>query len=178
MPSRRTATVTAGSAISMANGAKRISATMRQTHAAGEKLFVDYAGDTVPVFDQMTGRGASRAHLRRRARGVQLHLCRGALVEGLADWIGAHVNALTAIGGVPKAVVLRQSEGRGHQAVALRARHQSHLSGPGGALRLCGAADAGDASRATRPRWKSPSSSSSASSWRGCGTGGSSRWWS
>ena len=24
--------------------------------------------------------------------------------EGLADWIGAHVNALAAIGGVPKAI--------------------------------------------------------------------------
>jgi transposase len=27
---------------------------MRHTHPAGEKLFVDYAGDTVPVFDQIT----------------------------------------------------------------------------------------------------------------------------
>ena len=32
-----------------------VSATMRQTHVAGEKLFVDYAGDTVPVFDGATG---------------------------------------------------------------------------------------------------------------------------
>ena len=32
-----------------------ITATMRQTHAAGEKLFVDFAGDTVPVFDGLTG---------------------------------------------------------------------------------------------------------------------------
>ena len=32
-----------------------INATMRQTHAAGEKLFVDFAGDTVPVFDALTG---------------------------------------------------------------------------------------------------------------------------
>ena len=32
-----------------------ISATMRQTHAAGEKLFVDFAGDTVPVFDALSG---------------------------------------------------------------------------------------------------------------------------
>jgi transposase len=28
---------------------------MRQTHAAGEKLFVDFAGDTVLVFDGLTG---------------------------------------------------------------------------------------------------------------------------
>ena len=32
-----------------------VSATMRQTHVAGEKLFVDYAGDTVPVFDGASG---------------------------------------------------------------------------------------------------------------------------
>jgi transposase len=32
-----------------------ITATMRQTHAAGEKLFVDFAGDTVAVFDAATG---------------------------------------------------------------------------------------------------------------------------
>ena len=34
---------------------KTLSATMRQTHAAGEKLFVDFAGDTVAVIDPLTG---------------------------------------------------------------------------------------------------------------------------
>jgi hypothetical protein len=34
---------------------KRISPTMRQTHLAGEKLFADWAGDTMPVFDATTG---------------------------------------------------------------------------------------------------------------------------
>ena len=28
---------------------------MRQTHRAGEKLFVDYAGHSVPVVDHATG---------------------------------------------------------------------------------------------------------------------------
>ena len=32
-----------------------VTATMRQTHVAGEKLFVDFAGDTMPVFDAITG---------------------------------------------------------------------------------------------------------------------------
>src|SRR3954469_7622206 len=32
-----------------------VTATMRQTHVAGEKLFVDFAGDTMPVFDAVTG---------------------------------------------------------------------------------------------------------------------------
>jgi hypothetical protein len=34
---------------------KRLAPTMRQTHVAGDKLFVDWAGDTVPIIDAMTG---------------------------------------------------------------------------------------------------------------------------
>ncbi|HEY6324208.1 MAG TPA: IS21 family transposase, partial [Thermoanaerobaculia bacterium] len=34
---------------------RRIDVTMRQTHRAGEKLFVDYCGQTVPVVDGRTG---------------------------------------------------------------------------------------------------------------------------
>jgi len=84
---------------------KTISATMRQAHPAGEKLFVDYAGDTVAVFDQVTG--AERpAHIFVAALGASNYTYAEARwSEGLADWIGAHVNALTTIGGVPKAVV-------------------------------------------------------------------------
>lgn len=33
----------------------RVSPVMRQTHLAGEKLFVDYAGHTVEIIDGMTG---------------------------------------------------------------------------------------------------------------------------
>jgi hypothetical protein len=37
--------------------ASRVPVTMRQTHAGGDKLFVDYAGDTVPVIvDRLTGK--------------------------------------------------------------------------------------------------------------------------
>jgi transposase len=32
-----------------------ISPTMRQTHVAGERLFVDYAGQTVPITDPLSG---------------------------------------------------------------------------------------------------------------------------
>jgi len=84
---------------------KTISATMRQTHPAGEKLFVDYAGDTVLVFDQMTN--AERVtHIFVAVLGASNYTYAEARwSEGLADWIGAHVNTFAAIGGVPKAVV-------------------------------------------------------------------------
>ena len=41
---------------------KTISPTMRQSHGAAEKLFVDFAGDTVPVFDAAT-EVERRAHI-------------------------------------------------------------------------------------------------------------------
>ena len=82
-----------------------VSATMRQTHVAGEKLFVDYAGDTVPVFD--AGSGEERpAHVFVAVLGASNYTYAEARwSEGLADWIGAHVNALRFLGGAPKLLV-------------------------------------------------------------------------
>ena len=48
---------------------RSVSATMRQTHAAGEKLFVDFAGDTVAVFDPLTG-DTRQAHIFVSALGA------------------------------------------------------------------------------------------------------------
>ena len=100
-----TATPTAGSASCYSDWRKRISPTMRQTHLAGEKLFVDWAGDTMPVFDPTTGE-EHRAHIFVAALGASNYTYAEARwTETLPDWIGAHVNALAAIGGVPKALV-------------------------------------------------------------------------
>ena len=82
-----------------------ISATMRQTHLAGEKLFVDWAGDTLPVIDPATGE-EHRAHIFVAALGASNYTYAEARwTETLPDWIGAHVNALAAIGGVMQALV-------------------------------------------------------------------------
>ena len=54
---------------------------MRQAHVAGEKLFVDYSGDTMEVVDGVTGEvrtaqifvaalGASYAHIRIMCRSL------------------------------------------------------------------------------------------------------------
>jgi transposase len=84
---------------------RRISATMRQAHVAGEKLFVDFAGDTIAVFDAAFGQ-VRPAHIFVAAFGASNYTYAEARwSEGLVDWIGAHVNALTAFGGVPKAVI-------------------------------------------------------------------------
>jgi transposase len=82
-----------------------ISPTMRQTHLAGEKLFVDWAGDTMPVFDPTTGEEYC-AHIFVAALGASNYTYAEARwTETLPDWIDAHVNAFAAIGGVSKALV-------------------------------------------------------------------------
>ena len=121
---------------------KHLSATMRQTHVAGEKLFVDWAGDTIGVVDPATGE-VRNARIFVAALGrIELHVRRGAL-DGDAVRLdrcarqrvrGDRRRAAGACAG--------QSQGRYHQAVALRAGHQSHLPGSRRSLRLRGAADA------------------------------------
>jgi transposase len=84
---------------------KLVSPTMRQTHVAGEKLFVDWAGDTVPVFDAATG-VQRRAQIFVAVLGASNYIYAEARwSQALPDWIGVHVNAFTAIGGVPGATV-------------------------------------------------------------------------
>ena len=84
---------------------KTVSATMRQTHRAGEKLFVDWAGDTIGVIDPATGE-EHRARIFVAALGASNYTYAEARwTETLPDWIGAHVNAFATIGGVPLALV-------------------------------------------------------------------------
>ena len=82
-----------------------VSATMRQTHLAGERLFVDWAGDTIGVIDPATGE-EHRARIFVAALGASnFTYAEARWTETLPDWIGAHVNAFNAIGGVPAALV-------------------------------------------------------------------------
>ena len=82
-----------------------VTATMRQTHAAGEKLFVDFAGDTVPVFDGLTGEVGDAKIFVAVLGASNYTYAEARFSEALPDWIGVHVNALAFLGGVPKAIV-------------------------------------------------------------------------
>jgi transposase len=83
----------------------KLSVTMRQTHVGGDKLFVDYAGDTVPVVDRLTGE-VRQAQIFVAVMGASNFTCVEATwTQGLGDWIGAHTRAFAAIGGVPRLVV-------------------------------------------------------------------------
>jgi transposase len=84
---------------------RQLRRSMRQSHVAGEKLFVDYAGPTVPIIDAATGE-ISRAHIFVAVWGASNYTYAEATTrEAKADWIAAHVNALSFFGGVPALLV-------------------------------------------------------------------------
>src|SRR5277367_946456 len=78
----------------------RLSPTMRQSHVAGEKLFVDYAGTTLEVIDGTTGE-VLNAQLFVAALGASSYTWAEATwTQGLGDWIGSHTRAFVFYGGV------------------------------------------------------------------------------
>ena len=84
---------------------KRARPTMRQTHMGGEKVFVDFAGDTIDIIDPITGE-AHAMKLFVAAMGASNYTYAGASPsESLPDWIGMHANLFRFLGGVPKVVV-------------------------------------------------------------------------
>lgn len=85
--------------------AARLDVVMRQEHRAGEKLFVDYAGQTIPVTDRKTGE-VREAQLFVGVLGASSYTYAEATwSQGLSDWIGSHVRAFAFFGGVPEIVV-------------------------------------------------------------------------
>ena len=84
---------------------RRTSPTMRQSHTAGEKVFVDFAGDTIDVFDPGTG-VARPMKLFVAALGASSYIYSEARPsEGLADWIGCHVGMFAFFGGATAIIV-------------------------------------------------------------------------
>ena len=78
---------------------------MRQSHIAGERLFVDYAGTTLEVVDASTGE-VMTAQLFVAALGASSYTYAEATwTQGLSDWIGSHTRTFAFIGGVPAMVV-------------------------------------------------------------------------
>ncbi len=83
----------------------RLSPTMRQVHPAGERLFVDYAGQTVELVDGRTGE-VRIAQVFVAVLGASSYTyAEASWTQTLPDWIGAHGRALAFFGGVPRQIV-------------------------------------------------------------------------
>jgi transposase len=86
--------------------AARLSPSMRQSHAVGDKMFVDYAGATVPVVvDRHTGETRSAQIFVAVLGASNLTYAEASWTQSSADWVNAHVHALDYFGGAPNLVV-------------------------------------------------------------------------
>jgi len=78
---------------------------LRQTYRAGEKLFVDYAGQTISVTDPISGK-AREAGLFLATLGASSYtFAWAAFSQDLPSWIEANVRVLNFFGGVPEIIV-------------------------------------------------------------------------
>lgn len=85
--------------------AQKLDVVLRQAHRAGEKLCVDYAGQTVPVQDQATGT-VRAAQIFVAVLGASSYTYAEATwSQTIADWTSSHSRAFAFFGGVPELVV-------------------------------------------------------------------------
>ncbi|RKZ24736.1 IS21 family transposase [bacterium] len=85
--------------------ARKLKLSMRQVHKAGEKLFVDYAGQTLPIIDRHTGE-ITEAQIFVAVLGASNYtFAEATLSQNLQDWLGSHRRAFEFFGGVPELVI-------------------------------------------------------------------------
>ena len=83
-----------------------VDVVMRQEHRAGEKLFVDFPGQRLPIYDRRTGAVVLEAELFVAVLGASNYLFATAVrSQELVHFVGAHVEAFEFFGAVPAIVV-------------------------------------------------------------------------
>ncbi len=85
---------------------KKQDVVLRQSYRAGEKMFVDYAGPKVPVYDRRTGAVAFEASIFLAVLGASNYVfCEAHRAQDLPHWLQGHVHAFEHFHGVPRIVV-------------------------------------------------------------------------
>lgn len=84
---------------------KRLSVTMRQSHKAGERLFVDFSGDGITIHDKAGGEPRTAKLFLAVLGASNLTYVEAVLSEDLPTWTGCHVRAFAYFGGVTEITV-------------------------------------------------------------------------
>lgn len=80
--------------------------SMRQQHKAGEKLYVDYAGHTIPIYERGTNEVVLKAQIFVAVLGASNYTFAEATAsQEVKHWTGSHVRCFEFLGGVPEVVV-------------------------------------------------------------------------
>ncbi len=91
---------------------------LRLEHAPGEKLFVDYAGQTVAVIDRHTGEERQAQIFVAVLGHSNYTYAEASWSQTLPDWLESQARALEFMGGVPQAIVpdnLKSAVSRAHR---------------------------------------------------------------
>lgn len=84
---------------------RKLNISLRQTYKAGEKMFVDFAGQTVPIYDRTSGK-VKEAQIFISVLGASNYTYAQACPDQtLSSWINAHINAFNYFGGVSRIIV-------------------------------------------------------------------------
>lgn len=80
--------------------ARKIDVVLRQEHHAGEKMFVDHAGPTVPIVDQDTGQIRNASIFVSVLGASNYTYAEATWKRDLFSWIGSHTRTAEFYGGV------------------------------------------------------------------------------
>ena len=106
----------------------KLDVCLRQTHRAGEKLFVDYAGQTISVTDPISGKAREACLFLATLGASSYTFAWASFSQDLPSWIEAHVRAFNFFGGVPEIIVPDNLKSGVKKPCRLRTGHQSDLS--------------------------------------------------
>ncbi len=83
----------------------KLDVVLRQEYQAGEKMFVDWAGATIPIYDRQGG-ATQEGHLFVAVLGASSYTYAEVTAdEQMESWLGAHMRAFEFYGGVPKLII-------------------------------------------------------------------------
>jgi transposase len=84
---------------------KKLDLVLRQEHRAGEKMFVDYAGATIPIHNSASGAVHAAAVFVAVLGASSYTFAEATTGQDLRSWVGSHMRAFEFFGGVTEVVV-------------------------------------------------------------------------
>ena len=84
---------------------KKLDLSMRQEHRAGEKMFIDYCGQTLPIVDPATGEIKDAQVFVAVMGASNFTFAEATWSQALPNWIGSHVRAFAYMGAAPICLV-------------------------------------------------------------------------
>ncbi len=86
---------------------RHLDVVLRQDHQAGQKMFVDFPGQVVPIYDPLTEAPVLEAQIFVCVLGASNYTYAEALPsQQLVPWVNAHAHAFAFFGGCPEIAVV------------------------------------------------------------------------